>query len=80
MERTGGPERRLESKGEVVLECGKIRKDFGSVECETGKQKRELRERERLKFTEVGLMEAARMRARLCEGKLSMFVQVGAGT
>lgn len=39
---------------------------------ETAKQKRELREREKLKSTEVGLREAAGMRARLCEGKLSM--------
>lgn len=38
----------------------------------TGKQKRELREREKLKSTEVGLREAAGMRARLCEEKLSM--------
>lgn len=42
------------------------------MERETRKQKRELREREKLKSTEVELTEAAGMRERLCEGMLSM--------
>ena len=61
------------------MECGEIRKDFGNVECQTGKWKRELKEWEELKSAELGLTEATGMRAGLSEVKLSMCLWVGAG-
>lgn len=70
MERIGGAERRLESKGEVVYN-EKLGRTLEVWNVRVG-DRRGNREREKLKFTEVGLTEAAVMRARLCEGKLSM--------
>lgn len=48
------------------------------MDYKTGKQKRQLREREKLKSTEVGLTEATDMRAGLYNVMLNVVVKVGA--